>query len=468
MDVKEKGQSLKLIFLEYLILIGVGLIISVSLAFFTFNLLLSNGIIIPANYTENQIIESKAKIVSTKDFDESIIPNNTAYIFLSKDLDVIKSNMSEEEQQNAIRFHNGEQLSVSATYYIEINRKDGYVVINYLLEPFYTNAFMDKYFPNVNIFFASILITFCLSSCIIITFVFAKKLTKQLTPMLYVSEKIVKQDLDFKIPYSKVREFNTVLKGLENMKSALSESLKNQWINEENKKIQISSLTHDLKTPLSIVQGNAQLLQETEITQEQKIYVEYILKNSNRIADYIQALITMNKTDKLNDFTPTILTIEQVVRLINLMANEIISTNKLNLNFKEDIKDCNLSVDVKLLERCLQNILANAVEYSPKNSTIELFINNDENFLKIEITDSGQGFSNSDLIHATEQFYRGDSSRHSDKNYGLGLYTVSKIIKLHSGQLILKNRKDVNGAVIIIKLPISKICNCINMSKNSI
>ncbi|MTV64584.1 histidine kinase dimerization/phospho-acceptor domain-containing protein, partial [Streptococcus pneumoniae] len=81
-------------------------------------------------------------------------------------------------------------------------------------------------------------------------------------------------------------EFNDVLNSLDIMKKALSDSLRENWIKEENKRSQISALMHDLKTPVSIVQGNAELLKVTDLTDEQKDYVEYIIKNSTRISDY--------------------------------------------------------------------------------------------------------------------------------------------------------------------------------------
>ena len=455
MGIKGKGKSLKLIFLEYLLSIGIALVLSVGLAILTLNSLFLMGQIIPSNYTEKLIFKNKTKIANEEFFDENLIPRDATYLFLSKNGNVLKSNMNDTQRNKAIQFHNREEVSTSFSYYIEINRKDGDVVINYTLQPYYTNYWVARHFPSVNILFASILILFCLLSSLVITLIWAKKLTKQLSPIIKASEKIAKQDLDFEMGYSNVKEFNIVLRGLEDMKVALSESLKDGWLQEENRRNQISALTHDLKTPISIVQGNAQLLKKTDMTEEQNSYVEYILKNSNRISDYTHALMIMNKTDNLNEISLEKVDCIEVTDIIFELAKEVCLINNLNLNSKITVDDnLTMLVDITLLERVIYNVLSNASEYTPTKSTIDLQIESNLDTLTIRIMDQGSGFTENDLLHVQEQFYRGDKSRHSAKNYGLGLYTTSQIMKLHGGELKLENRTDQNGAIAILKFPL--------------
>lgn len=455
MGIKEKGQSLKLIFLEYLLSISIALVLSVGLAILTFNSLFFTGQIIPSNYTENIILKNKTKIENEEFFDENLIPPDATYLFISKDGNVLKSNMNDEQRKKAIKFHNRDEVSTSVSSYIEINRKDGSVVINYTLQPYYTNDWMNNHFPNVNILFLLILILFCILSSLVITLIWAKKLANQLSPMIKVSKQIANQDLDFEMVYSNIKEFNTVLRGLEDMKVALSESLKSGWIQEENRRNQICALTHDLKTPISIVQGNAQLLKETNLSEKQKTYVKYILKNTNRISDYVHALIIMNKTDNLNEVSLENINCREVTDRIFELATEVCLVNNLNLNSKI-IVDNNLTmlVDITLLERAIYNVLSNASEYAPKNSTIDLQIESNLDNLIIRIMDQGLGFTQNDLLHGMEQFYRGDKSRHSSNNYGLGLYTTLQIMKLHSGELKLENKKYQDGAIVILKFPL--------------
>ena len=87
-------------------------------------------------------------------------------------------------------------------------------------------------------------------SAFVATLIWAKRITRQLSPMLEASDKIANQELDFEIGSSNIKEFNDVLNSLDIMKKALSDSLRENWIKEENKRSQISALMHDLKTPV--------------------------------------------------------------------------------------------------------------------------------------------------------------------------------------------------------------------------
>ena len=76
-----------------------------------------------------------------------------------------------------------------------------------------------------------------------------------------------------------------------------------------------------------------------------------------------------------------------------------------------------------------------------------------EGFFEITVADNGSGFSEVDLTHAKEQFYRGDSGRRSTVNYGIGLFVTEQIIKLHGGTVSLKNRENDRGACVTLKIP---------------
>ena len=112
-------------------------------------------------------------------------------------------------------------------------------------------------------------------------------------------------------------------------------------------------------------------------------------------------------------------------------------------------------MDTKEFERAFLNILSNAGEHSPINSTIKLSICSKEDNLEISILDQGYGFTNEDLVYAKDQFYQGDKSRHSRQNYGIGLFVAEQIIKNHGGSLILENRTDEIGAKVSILLPVT-------------
>ncbi|WPJ90653.1 HAMP domain-containing sensor histidine kinase [Facklamia hominis] len=454
MELISKGQSLKNILFKYLLSIGLGLAISVLLILAFISASYQFKWIFPANHTESLILEKRIDIATSKNFDKSLLPNNTSYLFLSKDEKVVETNMNKNIQDIAFNYHKGSGYSNANLSFIEIQRSDGYLLVAYTLKPFYKSPWMQKHLPQINILLLILLIIFCLISIVTTTLIWAKKISKELNPLLEASEEIGKQNLDFQVKKSNIQEFNAILESLEKMKVRLSESLRTNWREEEKKRNQISALSHDIKTPLSIIKGNSELLEETNLTEDQESYLNYIRKNTSRIDKYIQTLMLVNKSDQANELNFLEIKTEKFVENIEKLAKEFTSTYKLNL--LEDINYENgiLIVDLKNFERAFLNILSNSREHSPKNSAIELLICSKADELQISIVDQGHGFTNEDLLYAKDQFYQGDKSRHSKENYGIGLFVAEQIIKMHGGSLVLENRTDESGAKVSILLPV--------------
>lgn len=455
MELKTKGQSLKNILFKYLLSIGLGLAISVLLILAFISASYQFNWIFPANHTENLILEKRTDIATSKNFDKSLLPNNTSYLFLSKDEKVVETNMNKNIQDIAFSYHKGSGYYSNANLsFMEIQRSDGYVLVAYNLKPYYKSTWMQKNLPQINILLLILLIIFCLISIVTTTLIWAKKISKELNPLLEASEEIGKQNLDFQVKKSNIQEFNAILDSLEKMKIGLSESLKTNWREEEKKRNQISALSHDIKTPLSIIKGNSELLGETNLPEDQERYLNYIKKNTNRIGKYIETLMLVNKSNQANELNFTQIRAKEFVENIEKLAKEFTSTYKLNLLEDINYDDDFLIVDLKNFERAFLNILSNAEEHSPKNSTIELLICSKADELQISILDQGHGFTGEDLLYATDQFYQGDKSRHSKENYGIGLFVSEQIINMHGGSLILENRTDECGAKVSILLPV--------------
>ena len=456
MELKTKGQSLKNILFKYLLIIGLGLVLSVGLILAFISASYKFEWIFPANYTENLILDKRTAIATSKNFEKSFLPYNSSYLFLSKDGKVIETNMNKNIQEMAFNYHKGSGYSNANLSFMEIQRSDGYVLVAYNLKPYYKSTWMQKNLPQINILLLILLIIFCLISIVTTTLIWAKKISKELNPLLKASDEIGKQNLDFHVEESNVKEFNSILVSLEKMKVKLSESLRANWKEEEKKRNQISALSHDIKTPISIIKGNLELLEETDLTSEQETYLNYVVKNTNRIGQYIETLMLVNKSNQANELNFLEIRVEEFAEKIEKITKEFTSTYKLNLIEEINYENGILIVDLKNFERAFLNILSNAEEHSPKNSTIELLISSKANELQISIVDQGHGFTGEDLLYATDQFYQGDKSRHSKENYGIGLFVAEQIIKMHEGSLVLENRSNEIGAKVSILLPIKK------------
>ena len=293
-----------------------------------------------------------------------------------------------------------------------------------------------------------------LGVCVYLTVHFAKALRKELTPILEATKEIENNNLDFTIGHSKILEFENLIISFDSMRNSLKGSLEKQWRSEKAQREQIASLAHDLKTPLTVMQGNIDLLDETELDEEQKLYLSYAMSSSEQMKQYIKILIDISKASAGYQLQMEDVNFPEFWKHI-LSQTEIICKDKgiviqqTQHNFPQ-----NITGDRMLLDRALMNLVSNSLEYSPENSTLYIDVDSKDNYLNICITDCGCGFSQEALDHAKERFYMADQSRSSKLHYGMGLYIVDSIIKQHKGKLLLDNSTETKGAKVTIKLPL--------------
>ena len=340
------------------------------------------------------------------------------------------------------------------TQFIFITRDDEYIVLQYVIGSQYLNAQFNQYLPSPEIMMISLITISSLGVCVYLTVHFAKELGKELTPILEATKEIENNNLDFTIGHSKILEFENVIISFDSMRNSLKGSLEKQWRSEKVQREQIASLAHDLKTPLTVMQGNIDLLDETELDEEQKLYLSYAMSSSEQMKQYIKILIDISKASAGYQLQMEDVNFPEFWKHI-LSQTEIICKDKgiviqqTQHNFPQ-----NITGDRMLLERALMNLVSNSLEYSPENSTLYIDVDSKDNYLNICITDCGCGFSQEALDHAKERFYMADQSRSSKLHYGMGLYIVDIIIKQHKGKLLLDNSTETKGAKVTIKLPL--------------
>ncbi|MDO5718614.1 MAG: HAMP domain-containing sensor histidine kinase [Tissierellia bacterium] len=452
-----KKISLKGIFFRYFFSIVSLSIIITLMIIGLFMLGIKNEFILPANAIEYSIKISENQIANSKDFDSSLIPKGAKYILLSKNNEIIESNMNETEVKDAISYLKGDRdINSYDGYYFSIKRDDGLCLIHYYLRASFSIDFFNKYLPNIDILFIGIYLIAIFLSIIAISFLFAKKLNNQLLPILNAAEKISEQDLDFEVGKSNIKELNHILKAISDMKDALKESLTKQWREEQLKKEQISALAHDIKTPLTIIRINVELLKSSELNEKDIEYTESAINNINRIEDYLRLLIELNSKNEAYGANIKQSNTDEFLSELKKQVDEIIKTKQIKIDFHISELPKKIYIDEKLISRAIINIISNAVDFSDFGSSIKFSLESYDNNLIFIILDEGIGFSPEDLKNAKNQFYIGDKSRNKKSNYGMGLYIADTIANLHGGDLIIENSDKTNGAKVTIKIPIKK------------
>ncbi|KEI11621.1 sensor histidine kinase [Clostridium novyi] len=449
-----KGEkSISKIFAIYVVLFCTVTIIVAIISLRLCIIGLNKGFILPANYYERKIENRRSEIAKAKDV-KKLIPEECNYAVYDLNGKILKTNVSQDKALDMWDVLKNNEMSNGRYFYKIIQRNNGICVVEYNFNVSFANPTLRKYIKNIEV--ASLIVLFILFVIQIIIFskYFKKRLQKEMKILKDTTENIQMENLEFKVKYSNILEINDIINALDKMKTKLSESLTKQWNMEETRKEQIGALAHDIKTPLTIIRGNSELLGELDLNVEQTKFNDGNLNEIKNMEYYIKCLIEITRAEK-----------EAVVqkRQINLIdfiddiikSASFIGKNK-NLIFESQIKNIPefIFVDEIALKRVINNIISNSVDYCMQNGEILLTVDSNYKSIQFIVEDSGKGFTKEEISFATEQFFQGDKSRNSKNHYGMGLYISKNLIEKHNGNIILQNSKTLGGAKVIIEVPI--------------
>ena len=432
----------------------VGLFGAVAIPFLLVTVSTTLGLTTYGDYSEIRANELAPILAATPDLSDVQIPMGIEYALLDKNYQLIETTLDENELEQAMRYATTGTIDQNLQKrYLLVTRENEYVVLQYYIGAQYTNEWMNKYLPSPDILLIVLIAAGGIFVCLFLTTRFAKKLRLQLVPLFEATSEVAKQNLDFEVGHSNIKEFEDVLISFSHMKESLKASLEQQWKAEQMQKEQIAALAHDLKTPLTVIQGNADLISETELDKEQRLYAEYISSSSEQMQLYIRTLIDISRAATGYQLYMEDIDLPAYIKQLQEQIDALCQTKKIGLQVQIEHLPAVLSVDKLLLERAIMNVVNNALDYSPQDSSILISMTGNKGSLQISVTDAGPGFSQEDLLHAEEQFYMADRSRSSNLDFGMGLFITKSIVQQHGGQLILSNSEKTGGAQVTISIP---------------
>ncbi|HJC63633.1 MAG TPA: HAMP domain-containing histidine kinase [Candidatus Blautia merdavium] len=450
----KKPSSLKTAFWRFLFMLLGGLLGAVAVPFLFVTVSTTLGVTTYGNYSEIRANELAPILAATPDLSDVQIPMGIEYALLDKNYQLIETTLDENELEQAMRYATTGTIDQNLQKrYLLVTRENEYVVLQYYIGAQYTNEWMNKYLPSPDILLIVLIAAGGIFVCLLLTARFAQKLRLQLVPLFEATSEVAKQNLDFEVGHSNIKEFEDVLISFSHMKESLKASLEHQWKAEQMQKEQIAALAHDLKTPLTVIQGNADLISETELDEEQCLYAEYIISSSEQMQLYIRTLIDISRAATGYQLHVEDIDLPAYVEQLQRQIGALCQTKKIGLQMEIEHLPAVLSADKLLLERAIMNVVNNALDYSQQDSSISISITGGKGNLQILVTDAGPGFSQEDLLHAEEQFYMADHSRSSNLHFGMGLFITKSIVQQHGGQLILSNSEKTGGAQVTMKIP---------------
>ena len=451
-----KIATLRTAFIKYLVMLIGGLALSVITPFLIFTIFASLGIVNYANQSEEFVKTIAPVLASTPDLADVTenMPPGCDYLLLDKSYTILETSLKNDDVKSALRYAtDGVNTANNGKQFLLITRDKELIVLQYYIGSRFINPWLNKYFPSPEMILYSLIALNCVFVCILLTIRFSRRLQKQLVPIMNATEEISSQNLDFEIGHSNIKEFEDVLLSFSKMRDNLKNSLEQQWAAEQMQKEQIAALAHDLKTPLTVIQGNADLIIETDLDEEQRLYAEYISNSSEQMQLYIRTLIDISRAATGYQLRMENVDLPAYVEQLRGQIDALCQTKKIGLQMEIEHLPALLSADKLLLERAIMNVVNNALDYSPQDSYISISITGNKGGLQISVTDAGPGFSQEDLLHAEEQFYMADHSRSSNLHFGMGLFITKSIGQHHGGQLDLSNSEKTGGAQVTISIP---------------
>lgn len=450
----KKTTSLKASFWKFLCMLLIGLIGAVAIPFSLILAGTSTGLITYADYSERCTKDLAPVIAATPDLADVQLPMGCEYLVLDKNYQVTETTLEGDDLDRAMEYAISGQINTNLNkQYLLVTCENEYVVLQYYIGSQFTNEWLYEHFPSPEILLYIFIAINCIAVCVILTAKFAKNMRTQLSPLFEATAEVSKQNLDFEVGHAKIKEFEDVLASFSDMKDNLKISLERQWKTEQTQKEQIAALAHDLKTPLTVIQGNADLLTETNLDDEQRLYAGYVVESSGQMQSYIQTLIDISRAAVGYQLHIESIDLPAFMQHLFGYMESLCRTKEIRLQMNTVSLPQMLKFDRVLIERAIMNVISNGLDYSPQGGTLYVDVQSNNGFVEISVTDEGTGFSKEALCHAQERFYMGDQSRNSKLHFGMGLYITNSIMEQHNGQLILENSKETGGAKVTMKLP---------------
>jgi two-component system, OmpR family, sensor histidine kinase KdpD len=218
----------------------------------------------------------------------------------------------------------------------------------------------------------------------------------------------------------------------------------------------LTSISHDLKTPLAAILGSAGTLRDlsNKLTNAEKIdLLATIIDESERLNRFIANLLDMTKLES-GAITPNLAPhdLSEIVGSALHRADKILVRHKVQLQLATDLPM--IALDAVLFEQVLFNLLDNAAKYAPPGTTITIRGWRDNESVCLQIVDEGDGIPPGELEHIFDKFYRVQKADHVRAGTGLGLAISRGFVEAMNGRINAENRTDRTGAVFTIRLPV--------------
>ena len=278
----------------------------------------------------------------------------------------------------------------------------------------------------------------------IITGFLSRIMLRPLDDLSIATAEITRGNFNVQIPVPNSREYAPLIKSFNKMAKELAgiETLRGDFI---------SNVSREFKTPLASIQGFAKLLQDKNLSEEERAeYTEVIIDETSRLTKLAANILNITRVENQQTIgKKSRFSLDEQIRKIILMLEH--SWSKKNINMQVELDDIYYLGNEELMAQIWQNIINNAIKFTPEDGVISVnLIRGDKNII-CKIFDNGPQIAPQVKAHIFDKFYQGDKSRATEGN-GLGLALVKRVVDLCGGRVYADNVKE-GGVCFTVELP---------------
>lgn len=280
---------------------------------------------------------------------------------------------------------------------------------------------------------------------IILIQLISRRMIKPIKQITEATKKVAAGDFSVKLETNRKDEIQDLVDNFNQMVKDLGsiECLQKEFID---------NVSHEIKTPISSIQGFAELLKDESLTKEERAeYASIIIEESNRLLNLSTNMLKLSKLQNQNKITKKeqIDIAEQIRKAISLLEPK---WSKKELTFNVSLEEKYFWGDEELIFQVWVNLIENAIKYSKQNSKIDITLKQVDNFIVVQIKDYGKGMKEEELNKIFSRFYQIDKS-HSSEGSGLGLAIVKRIVELSEGTIEVISQEN-EGTTMKVRLPV--------------
>jgi two-component system, OmpR family, phosphate regulon sensor histidine kinase PhoR len=346
-------------------------------------------------------------------------------------------------------------MLISKKYPLLISSITAVVIIPFFII-FYNGFTAIRDLPDIIlVFIVSVIII--ISLIYIISYFYFKRVSKEVTDLITLSEKIKEGDRDSLVKVQGKDELSQLGKSLNALAEKISDEFKRLKKLEKVRSEFLGNVSHELKTPIFSIQGYIETLKDGAVN-EPEINVDFLDrmdKHAERLNTLVSDLIEISKIESGElKLSYRFFEIQEFIRSVIEELNSLAVANDVTLEYNSSSNQAvSVFADKEKIHQVMINLIENAIKYNKKNGSVTIELKNESKNVIVSVIDTGIGIPEEHHSRIFERFYRVDKTRSREiGGTGLGLAIVKHIIEAHKGNISIESKVD-EGSRFSFSLP---------------